>query len=545
MIFEYSIQQREALEAIDKRFHDMYEKWANTQHQDMELRKQILDFEYWEEEYKRNIQQFEKIRFNRIKNNLLAIIEDGTRRAKDSILYIYLRIAWLLPEYTDTDGTVIKTDPPRIVGNWLYKMPPCWTYRVWDLENEFKTLKRVSKKFDPNNAKMLLFEPDTAEFIESEFLSLHFAALKGTPEEDELRQAVQQIIHESAFTTDERPDKRPSPNRLNLEKKLANPLNLLKLHHSNLVSNLSKITRMTSGKKTGNYTTFIEKNISVKIKNYEALKTKPGVFSQKILVCILTSFTRNESRSEATISYDFLEYLFGESNNTDSAKRKFKQRVKEGCEMLLSLQVSGTEKIKGKERFFAFNIIDGFFDRGDYITVTLTQSFAEVYPQFPLTSIPKELFDIPSREENAFWIGRKMCEHYYNRSNSVRGRNNRLRIETLLNASTLPSYNQLCLDNNKKYWKKRIFEPLMNALDSLKKHGVIKNWTFVGRGGVPLSENELACMTDNYELLANTLIQFEMTNELPEEEKKKITIQKRRRKKAIGQKKKEPKTKTD
>lgn len=92
-----------------------------------------------------------------------------------------------------------------------------------------------------------------------------------------------------------------------------------------------------------------------------------------------------------------------------------------------------------------------------------------------------------------------------------RGTANRLKVETLLKVTNLPTYEQTI--RNRNSWADRIKEPFETALDEVVRVGTLASWEYTHAKGVPLTEEEASTITD-YKTFTELYITYVMGEEV-------------------------------
>ena len=149
-----------------------------------------------------------------------------------------------------------------------------------------------------------------------------------------------------------------------------------------------------------------------------------------------------------------------------------------------------------------------------YITLTFTNRLANYLLMQPISQRPTALFYLGAKDINSYNIGCKIADQYSNYTNISEGRNDRLKVETLLAVTSLPTMESLQNErgrNNSRQWYSRIKEPFEAALDKLTGL-TIKNWEYVKKKGEPLTDEEAYNITD-YETFINLLVRYEPLGE--------------------------------
>lgn len=160
-----------------------------------------------------------------------------------------------------------------------------------------------------------------------------------------------------------------------------------------------------------------------------------------------------------------------------------------------------------------------------FVKMTLNPDFADaLLGRNTITQYPEALDAIDPRKENAYKIGLAISEHFFIDNNQLQGTANRLTVSTLLSYTNLPTISEVRKD--RKSWEERIKEPLENALDELKRVGLLEDvvkekkqedgtvqlitikdaWRYSGKGGAIL-ENAIFL---NYESWEKALVCFNL-----------------------------------
>ena len=107
-----------------------------------------------------------------------------------------------------------------------------------------------------------------------------------------------------------------------------------------------------------------------------------------------------------------------------------------------------------------------------------------------ITQYPTKLLGIPATKPTAYYIGRKLAEHYNLDNNQINKTHDRISIPALLAVTNLPTFEQVQA-KDRGHWEERIKEPLEQALDTLTNEvGFLKNWEYTHAKGVKLTEEE-------------------------------------------------------
>lgn len=210
-----------------------------------------------------------------------------------------------------------------------------------------------------------------------------------------------------------------------------------------------------------------------------------GVGTAKIMRYAVTAFTKLNHRNttgerlKLRVLLDLKDYA--QANGVDitsiSAMKNFRHKIKVDLEKFKQAGATFTEKVKGKPtRYAGLNYIGQYDIKGDTIMIEFTLGMAEYLVTRPLMSYPRSLYSLDDRDANAFAIGEAMCRHYSIDSNVLRGTHGRLRVETLLQCTSFPTYDEL--QAQKSGWESNVKERFEKCLDRLYQCGFIKDWGY-------------------------------------------------------------------
>ena len=247
---------------------------------------------------------------------------------------------------------------------------------------------------------------------------------------------------------------------------------------------------------------------------------KIGVGTAKIFRYAVAEFTsRNssnakENKANCRILLDVND--FATANGVDvtsiDAMKNFRRKLKNSLNILLTSNITWTEKIKGQERTYSgMNYIGKYDIKGNSLVIEFTISMAEYLTSLPLIKYPRSLYKLDDRDFNAFAIGEAMCIHYSQDNNVIRQTEGKLRVETLLKYTSFPTYEEL--KAQRRSWEERVKEPFENALDKLKQCGFLKNWEYCYAGGIEITDEEIkAGAINGYEKFISLILKFELND---------------------------------
>lgn len=307
--------------------------------------------------------------------------------------------------------------------------------------------------------------------------------------------------------------------------------------HHNQITDLLKLwfgDITQRDEKSGNIViTNAEANAALMVRGAKK-NSRPSVNTHKLLGVALSEFTEANHFSRSTkerkltreIAIPLNEYAreckykidpLPTANEEEEAieKKRCQGRRKEARKQIAKdlnmlggvfVQYRVRDKKKNADSLTQLNLIEWTNISDNYIRIKFTETAAAILARSPLMQYPRVLLGISARNPNAYSIGYKFAMHYNNDNNIARGTNTRLKVSTLLEQTTLPTYNYLIETGNGRHWEDRIKEPFEKALDALT--GVyISEWEYVKAKGVKLTDQEAAAIT-SYEVFSNLYVEF-------------------------------------
>ena len=247
---------------------------------------------------------------------------------------------------------------------------------------------------------------------------------------------------------------------------------------------------------------------------------KIGVGTAKIFRYAVAEFTKRNHQNATGDKINSRIFLdvedFAIANGVDitstDAMKNFRRKVKNSLNILLTSNITWTEKIKGKEKSYSgMNYIGKYDLDGNALRIEFTISMAEYLASLPLIKYPRSLYKLDDRDFNAFAIGEAMCIHYSQDNNVIRQTEGKLRVETLLKCTSFPTYDEL--KAQKRSWEERVKEPFENALDHLTMSGFLKEWKYCYEGGIEITDEEIkAGIINSYEKFISLIVKFELND---------------------------------
>ena len=206
--------------------------------------------------------------------------------------------------------------------------------------------------------------------------------------------------------------------------------------------------------------------------------------------------------------------------STDDGQKNFRKKLKKNLENLMEKHVSFSwiEDVRGKTKSYGgLSLISGYKISKDAITIDFSLGFAEYLVSLPtLVEYPRALYGVNDRNYNAFAIGEAMFQHYSINNNVIKGTEQMLSIQKILEITSFPTYEKVKEEHHS--WEFLIKEQLEKALDHLHECGLIKDWCYSQAKGKKLTDEEASQIT-SYEKFASLYVWYEL-NAYPEHEER-------------------------
>lgn len=280
---------------------------------------------------------------------------------------------------------------------------------------------------------------------------------------------------------------------------------------------INQITNVATAEKNG--TQYI-------IENFDRAAAL-GVNTQKILMYSLAKLIEinhgNCHYDNRVVSYSVVDYasLCGIDLDipeicTAAEKKKIKNRRDEFCKTINKqldlLKNRLTTRIKNPNGRGHLDLV--LFGTNGIENGNIVISFDNYFiDNYLVNTSPKVFFNdklllIDGREQTTFNIALKLNIYFGMDFNQMTGRADHISVKKLLEATTLPTYEEIKQTNNRN-WKSKIQEPFEKALDDLcDKYEIIRNWEYIGAKEKSLTEDEIDNMT--YSDFISYYIRFEM-----------------------------------
>lgn len=274
---------------------------------------------------------------------------------------------------------------------------------------------------------------------------------------------------------------------------------------------------------TGNAT--IDKfGVQLVILELKKLKTTLGISTDKLLSTAIAIFTQQndfrhtktkEPRRDVTIDlrgyatalgYDVEEHETSTPEEAEREKKRAKNEldnarkaIRKDLDVIHASTLTWEEPIRGSARDFdRISLVTRTAIKNGQIIIHFTPEIASYLAERNLiTQYPTKLLGLDNRQRTAYYIGRKLIEHYNIDNNQIRGTHDRISIPAILAVTDLPSYEEV-QEKDRGHWADRIKEPLETALDTLTAEQILIDWEYTHAKGIPLTEEE-AYSINSYE----------------------------------------------
>ena len=305
----------------------------------------------------------------------------------------------------------------------------------------------------------------------------------------------------------------------------------------------SKNAEVNPVTKTGTINKF---GVELAVLKLTELKATLGISTDKLLSTAIATFTqRNDFRHlqgkapnrEVTIPLKEYASLLGYDPNNKSQLDNARKAIKKDLELIHASTLTWEEPIKGKSKDFArVSLVTYTGIKNGEIRIAFSPEIAQYLAERNLiTQYPTKLLRISGRKPTAYYIGRKLYEHYNIDNNQIKGTHDRISVPALLAVTDLPSYEEVMKQD--RHWDRRIKEPLEVALDELTKEGVLKDWKYTHAKGVELTEEE-ASNINGYADFEKLYLQFTPADKVDHTERIDAKKEARQKKSKASKKKK-------
>lgn len=146
------------------------------------------------------------------------------------------------------------------------------------------------------------------------------------------------------------------------------------------------------------------------------------------------------------------------------------------------------------------------WNRGE-VALIFTQPLWHYFQSAALMPINKNIFKINGQyNPNSYFFANKILAHH--NMNLTKPNANRISVSTLLNAPSIPSYEEVMAGN--RNITARIITPFERDLDALTlpEHGILESWEYCNAKGEPLTDEQLDL--ESYNVFSQLLINFKL-----------------------------------
>lgn len=233
--------------------------------------------------------------------------------------------------------------------------------------------------------------------------------------------------------------------------------------------------------------------IRLQVENFSDIGKAFGITTHKLLCAGLVWFTKknnigdNRDNIQTEIAIPLRDYALlcghvgimakdeNDQSRANESLKTVRKQISKDLKLLLQSSLQWEESTRRKKEDYESPIlIDGRIKNG-YIYMTFSQTFAKYLKHRRITEYPEKLFSVDNRKANAYRIGQACAFHFYNTNNRKDGNFNKLRVQTLLTYTNLPTIKDVRKADCGS-WKKKIKEPLEKALNELVAKGIISEW---------------------------------------------------------------------
>lgn len=195
-------------------------------------------------------------------------------------------------------------------------------------------------------------------------------------------------------------------------------------------------------------------------------------------------------------------------------KKEAAKQLKEAAERLYNvslkfdMEVMYPGKRKKEVEHWERRILEAkaIWNRGE-VALIFTQPLWHYFQSAALMPINKNIFKINGKyNPNSYFFADKLLSHH--NMNLTKPNANRISVSTLLNAPTIPSYEEVAKSD--RHFDKRIIAPFERDLDALMfpEYGILESWEYCNAKGEPLTDEQLDLK--NYEVFSQLLLNFEL-----------------------------------
>jgi len=232
-----------------------------------------------------------------------------------------------------------------------------------------------------------------------------------------------------------------------------------------------------------------EENFILFISSFSKVKWLRQSALQLLDIIIMDFTEKGAEDTDREISIPLKNYMEMRGLKDEKEARK---QIKEDLEALYNLKFEKfTQPIHGKkEDFFNLAIIGSHGIENGKIIVSLDGVFSKLLAYYPAIPIHKGVFKLKANKNPcAYYFSKKIHEHKF--MNSGKKNEDIIAVMTLLEAAqnVLPSYEEVF--NGNRDYKKKIIAPFYRDMEALVDIGMLSEWTYWHKNGIPLTYAEL------------------------------------------------------
>lgn len=236
----------------------------------------------------------------------------------------------------------------------------------------------------------------------------------------------------------------------------------------------------------------INKELNIKVEFLDYNKNNPPTaFCSKLLWALIIYFTSQSQQIEPSntgykivIPKEELAGMLGLAYETENQRKETNKKIRSALTFLKHIEVTH----KGKDKTSV--IYEFKTSSPKTIEVIINSAFINsVREDRRLNQIHKNLLKLPSYQSNAYNIGLKICLYYNMDKNNFRGEARRLQVKTILKNTSYKTIEECRA--KRLSWKHHILNFLDRDLETLVDQKIIKEFTYTGAKGKPLSVEDV------------------------------------------------------
>lgn len=265
------------------------------------------------------------------------------------------------------------------------------------------------------------------------------------------------------------------------------------------------------------------------MKGYDKITANMGLEQHKLLTMLAIAAIDTNSRH---VSFSYKHYgdccgvpnllpHYGETAEEKktriNATKAYAKKLNATLRSLRHAELTTTEKNKkdgGTKNYTNLSIIGTSGIRNGAVFAVIDDFFMQYIMERTLSWFDIRLLSIDSRHENAYRLANKLYYHFFQYRNQARETANCLKVETLLEATDLQTYDQVMASKTRS-WQRRMKEPLENALEYLQNMGILNDWRYTGAKGAELSDEFFTGQDISFDTWYGLYIKFALADVQP------------------------------